>query len=144
MTARWWTPIERHASPHCGHLQPPPRWRSCGKYRHTERWQHSMHGIGEASSIKRNSWWRSRGHRRPARIRTILELEPLEMRVLPTLVIIGASKDNTIYQESGSLSNGLGPSFYAGNTGGTGGTTIRRAMIAFDISGNVPAGATIN
>ena len=54
---------------------------------------------------------------------------------------IGPSRDNTLYEEaSGSLSNGAGQHFFVGrnNIG-----QIRRGVIAFDIAGNIPAGASI-
>ena len=57
------------------------------------------------------------------------------------VVSIGASKDNTLYEDAGGLlSNGLGPSFFAGRTS-TG--EIRRGLLAFDIAAAVPAGSTI-
>jgi len=60
------------------------------------------------------------------------------------LVSIPASKDNTLYQDlSGSLSNGAGQLFFAGRTS-TFTNSVRRGVIAFDIAGSVPAGATID
>lgn len=57
------------------------------------------------------------------------------------VVAIGASKDNTLYEDAGGLlSNGLGPTFFAGRTS-TG--EIRRGLLAFDIAAAVPAGSTI-
>src|SRR3989304_729500 len=53
---------------------------------------------------------------------------------------IGASKDNTLYSESGSLSNGAGSYIFTGRTRDG---LNRRTLIAFDIAGNVPAGSTI-
>ena len=51
------------------------------------------------------------------------------------------SKDNTLYESGdGSLSNGGGAHFFAGATGGF---SIRRGLIAFDIASAIPAGATI-
>lgn len=50
-------------------------------------------------------------------------------------------KDNSIYSESGSNSNG-GGGLYAGRTAPAGG--IRRALVQFDIAGSLPAGAVIN
>src|SRR5262249_37924132 len=50
--------------------------------------------------------------------------------------------DNTLYESStGDISNGAGSYFIAGETNGG---LIRRGVIAFDIAGNIPAGATIN
>ena len=59
-----------------------------------------------------------------------------------TTVMIGPSKDNTLYQTlDGSLSNGAGPGFFVGTTAGA---SIRRGVVAFDIAGNIPSGATIS
>jgi spore coat protein A len=52
---------------------------------------------------------------------------------------LNPSKDNTLYQE-GDFSNALGFHFFTGETF-TG--NLRRAVLAFDIAGNVPAGSTI-
>src|SRR5207244_3726302 len=80
-----------------------------------------------------------------ARRRTLLEVEALEARVMPTVVTIAPSKDNTLYQSAtGALSNGAGPTMFAGTTNATGGNAIRRGVIAFNVAGSVPAGATIN
>ena len=56
-------------------------------------------------------------------------------------VTVGPSKDNTLYESStGALSNGAGQHIFAGkNNSGA----IRRAVLAFDVSG-VPTGATID
>ncbi len=48
-------------------------------------------------------------------------------------------RDNTMYQESGTLSNGAGSHFFAGATQGG---TRRRGLLAFDLSG-IPASAQI-
>ncbi len=75
--------------------------------------------------------------------RTLLELEALELRLMPTAVTIGASKDNTLFQSAaGSLSNGAGQYFFVGRTAQPS-DSLRRGVLAFDIAGNVPAGATI-
>lgn len=56
-------------------------------------------------------------------------------------ITIGPSKDNTLYENSaGSLSNGAGQRIFVGNNNGG---LARRAVIAFDIAGTIPAGATI-
>ncbi len=56
-------------------------------------------------------------------------------------VTLGASKDNTLYQSvDGFTSNGAGQYFFAGTTVAP---ELRRGLIAFDIAGSVPAGATI-
>jgi hypothetical protein len=53
---------------------------------------------------------------------------------------IGASKDNTIYQNSPTNSAGASGAIFSG-TNNT--TSPRRGLIAFDVAGSLPAGATI-
>src|SRR5262249_40093077 len=55
-------------------------------------------------------------------------------------ISIGASKDVTIFQNNVDNSSGGGNGLFAG-TNGT--SSPRRALLAFDIAGNVPAGAVI-
>lgn len=55
-------------------------------------------------------------------------------------VSIEPSQDNTIYGESPGFSNGSGAHLFAGKTGSF---HSRRALIAFDVAGSVPAGSTI-
>lgn len=58
-----------------------------------------------------------------------------------TTITLGATKDNTLYQDAnGALSNGAGEFSFVGNT--TAGVT-RRSLVMFDLSG-IPTGATIN
>lgn len=58
------------------------------------------------------------------------------------VVTIQPSKDNTLYEDaSGDTSNGAGEWVFTGKTGAN---EIRRAVMAFDVAGNVPTGATIN
>ena len=58
------------------------------------------------------------------------------------VVILDASKDNTLYENiNGNISNGAGDYFFTGRTAIG---EIRRGLIAFDIAGAVPKGATIN
>lgn len=58
-------------------------------------------------------------------------------------VTLSPSKDNTLYSESGTVSNGAGDGIFVGRTGANNGGQIRRALIAFDIAGSIPAGSTI-
>lgn len=58
-------------------------------------------------------------------------------------IIINPSKDNSLFEE-GNLSNGSGNHLFAGNTADRNSGAGRRALIAFDIAGNIPAGATID
>lgn len=61
---------------------------------------------------------------------------------LADMVEIGAMKDNTLYEDAtGAQSNGSGEHFFAGRTALG---EIRRGLIAFDVAGAVPAGATID
>ena len=55
-------------------------------------------------------------------------------------VTLDASADNTLYSESGALSNGAGDHFFAGTT--KDGTT-RRGLIRFDVAGSIPAGSLV-
>jgi hypothetical protein len=58
------------------------------------------------------------------------------------VVTIVPSRDNTLYEDvTGSLSNGTGGGLFVGKSG-TG--VIRRALLAFDIGGQIPAGSTIH
>lgn len=67
---------------------------------------------------------------------------PVQPPPEPVIAALGASKDNTLYQSAtGALSNGAGQHFFAGkNNGGL----TRRGVVAFNISGSIPAGSTIN
>lgn len=55
--------------------------------------------------------------------------------------LLPAAKDNTLYQHfSGALSNGSGQGLFVGKTSGG---SDRRALIAFDVAGNLPPGSSI-
>lgn len=61
-----------------------------------------------------------------------------------TEVALEASKDNTLYEHgTGALSNGAGVHLFAGRTNQNEGFALRRALVAFDVAGEIPAGATI-
>ena len=61
-----------------------------------------------------------------------------------TQVTLAPIKDNTLYESAnGSLSNGAGTGFFAGRTNQAV-ESIRRGLMAFDIAGNIPSGATIS
>jgi hypothetical protein len=51
-------------------------------------------------------------------------------------------KDNSVYEESPTFSNGIGQHFFAGNNMIP--STARRAFIAFDIAGSIPANSTVD
>jgi hypothetical protein len=59
------------------------------------------------------------------------------------MISINPSKDNTLYEydpNEGDVSNALGFHFFAGETAMG---DLRRGVLAFDIAGNIPAGAII-
>ena len=58
-------------------------------------------------------------------------------------VMLSAAKDNTIYSDGTTLSNGAGNGIFAGRTGQNSNGAIRRALIAFDVAGAIPAGSRI-
>ncbi len=58
-----------------------------------------------------------------------------------TVAVLEPIKDNTLYEYDGTVSNGAGPELLSGLTGVAG---LRRALLEFDVAGNVPSGATIN
>ena len=61
-------------------------------------------------------------------------------------VVITPTKDNTLYEpepKSNEQSNGAGEHLFVGKTGGNAGNTLRRGVLAFDLSGKIPLSATI-
>jgi len=57
-------------------------------------------------------------------------------------VTLSPSKDNTLYESpTGSVSNGAGAHIFAGKTSTP--SLIRRGLLAFNVSGSIPSGATI-
>ncbi|HXS10877.1 MAG TPA: DNRLRE domain-containing protein [Candidatus Krumholzibacteria bacterium] len=61
------------------------------------------------------------------------------------VVDIPPFKDNSMYEESDTLSNGALPYVFTGRTEGLSGTALlRRALVAFAISDSIPAGAVID
>ncbi len=65
-----------------------------------------------------------------------LALTPL---VHAEMVVIGADRDNTIFDKGGT-SNGAGDYLFAGQTAAN---RLRRGLIHFDVASAVPAGATV-
>ncbi|MCK5942507.1 MAG: DNRLRE domain-containing protein [Planctomycetes bacterium] len=61
-----------------------------------------------------------------------------------TTVSITSDKDTTLYEDAnGALANGGGDSVFCGVVGFNGGFGKRRALIHFDVAGQLPAGARI-
>ncbi len=58
-------------------------------------------------------------------------------------VDLAPSKDNTLIETPVGNSNGAGDGIYAGRVGAFGGGTMRRGLLAFDLS-SIPAGSTVN
>lgn len=58
-------------------------------------------------------------------------------------ISIPPSRDNTLFSTNGTTSNGAGDGVFSGRTGVQGNSTRQRGMLAFDVAGNVPAGATV-
>ena len=67
----------------------------------------------------------------------------LARSALATDIILQASKDNTLFEDS-TFSNGAGSYFFAGVLGSNGSFKKRRALLAFDVQSAVPAGATVD
>ena len=64
--------------------------------------------------------------------------------VAASLIELPALKDNTLYgNEVLDLSNGAGDFLFSGLKGMDGGFETNRALLAFDIAGNIPMGSTI-
>ena len=83
-------------------------------------------------------------NRRP--LRGALALAALLAPLAPTAtaqVVLEASKDNMILEDSGSLSNGAGFFFIVGRTGTLNSFYKKRSLLAFDVAAGVPAGATV-
>ncbi|HSP97769.1 MAG TPA: DNRLRE domain-containing protein, partial [Candidatus Dormibacteraeota bacterium] len=55
---------------------------------------------------------------------------------------LAPAKDTTIYAE-GELGNGAGTSLFAGATADLNNGAPRRALLAFDVAGSIPAGAVV-
>ena len=72
----------------------------------------------------------SKSTRRPARIATVFAVFALAVSGAPAdTVDLQAIRDNSIFSESGSESNGSGQRLFSGRTNFTGGGSLRRADI---------------
>ncbi len=81
---------------------------------------------------------------------TATPVPPTPMQAPPTpmptalpgeeMATLNPAKDNTIYQENSRRSNGVGSHLFAG---GTNMGNSRRALLAFDLAEQIPAGSTI-
>jgi type IX secretion system substrate protein len=59
-----------------------------------------------------------------------------------TTVVLTAAMDNTIYGDNTANSNGAGQNLFAGTTGSNSGSSLRRALLKFDLSA-IPPGASV-
>ncbi len=85
------------------------------------------------------------GRRLCGRVVAALTLVVTAMNASADQVSVPPSRDCTLYELNiGLLANGSGNHVFAGRNNQSPGTSIRRAILAFDIAANVPAGATIN
>ena len=70
----------------------------------------------------------------------IIALQGEVQRCAGQVLVTGSSKDNTLYESTaGNLSNGAGVGMFVGATDNG---SIRRALIAFDLSA-IPSGAVV-
>jgi hypothetical protein len=58
----------------------------------------------------------------------------------PQTIVLVPSKDNTLYESNGTLSNGKGVHVFAGTTASS---DVRRALLAFDVASQIPPGSEI-
>jgi hypothetical protein len=69
-----------------------------------------------------------------------LSLIPTQV-IAQSVIILGSQRDNTLYEDSlGSVSNGSGEYFFSGKNSQN---LSRRAVLAFEIAGNVPNGSIV-
>ena len=61
----------------------------------------------------------------------------------PVTITLAPSQDNTLFEDSGTESNGSGRYLFSGKTESRNQGRLRRALLQFDVAGTVPAGATI-
>ena len=67
-----------------------------------------------------------------------------DLSIAQIQVTLDASKDNTLYESTaGDVSNGAGDAFFTGRTNQPVGSSIRRGLLAFNVAGSIPAGATV-
>jgi hypothetical protein len=74
------------------------------------------------------------------RLFALLPLLVLARSAAANEVTFGASRDNVMYAESGSESNGAGSHVHVGTNGQS---QIRRGLMRFDVAANVPAGSIV-
>ena len=59
---------------------------------------------------------------------------------VPQTIVLNPSKDNTLYESGGTLSNGAGVHLFAGATARG---SLRRALLAFDVASQIPPGSRV-
>ena len=74
----------------------------------------------------------------------LLALLPSTLLAAPGQTSVPASKDNTLWNDpAGETSGGATEGIYAGRAGAQAAFEVRRALIAFDVASQVPAGAIV-
>lgn len=80
------------------------------------------------------------GKRRSVRFPSTPEPPPPPPPPDPVTIVLTPAKDNTLYEGNGSTSNGKGVHIFSGTTASRG---VRRALLAFDVTSQIPPGSTI-
>ncbi len=79
---------------------------------------------------------------RPAGLLAAPLLLALGSSAFADVLVLDPSQDNTLYEQTaGATSNAIGEYVFTGTTNNG---RIRRALLQFDVDGNIPAGSTIN
>src|SRR5262245_19106551 len=79
--------------------------------------------------------------RRPVAACIVSSLAASAARAQSQVITLVADRDNTLYSSGSNVSNGAGEHLFAGTSLHT--STVRRALLRFDIASSVPAGAVI-
>ena len=68
-------------------------------------------------------------------------MSPSDVAASPAGLAVPAVRDNTLFEsETGDLSSGMGPAIFAGDNATL---NTRRALLYFDVAGQVPPGSTV-
>jgi hypothetical protein len=79
-------------------------------------------------------------HAHLGRRRSVRSGTPQPPPPVPQTIVMAPSKDNTLYESAGTLSNGAGVHLFAGATASQ---SLRRALLAFDVAAQIPPGSRI-
>lgn len=96
----------------------------------------------QVRTIESIGGFEERGARRAVRLALVLVFAASAARA--ETISVQPVKDNTLYEDTaGARSNGEGFHLFSGRAAGSDAGRRRRALLAFDVAGSVPAGATI-